>query len=109
MSIHERTDEHKGNLWESCEQTGAANRSDERSARNVSRSGSPINRPFSDGSDSRTFAEMRRTVAERCWRVSPNVPGLTLIKRTIIGLYVAGCIRTVTAQRMIDRTRSWEA
>ncbi len=107
--IHERTSEHKGNLWEKCEQTASANLSTERSAGNVSRHKTPANAAFSGHSDDRTFAQMRRTVAERSWRSSPNVPCLGLIKRTVVSLYVAGFIRTATAQRMIDATHSWEA
>ena len=60
-------------------------------------------------SGGRTFDDMRRKASERCWRMSPNVPGLSLVKRTILAAYVWGTIRTTTAQRLIDRTKSWEA
>lgn len=75
----------------------------------VSQAFIPVVRPYFGGPNGRMFDGMRRSVAERTWRITPNIPGLSLMKRTILFSYDHGLIRTVTAQRLIDRTKSWEA
>lgn len=59
--------------------------------------------------DARMFEDVRLAAGLKSFRLSPNVFGLSLIKRTILAAYAVGLIRTLTAQRLIDRTKSWEA
>ena len=55
------------------------------------------------------FADLRFKVAQTSWRSSPPIRGLTLVKRAVLVLRSQSLISTVTAQRLIDATRSWEA
>ena len=109
MLLPEHSALHKANLWKSCERMPDDPGASERSDGNCFTAYRAGFRPYFGGPNGRTFDIQRRTVAARTWRFSPNIPGLSLVKRTILAAYVWGAIRTITAQRLIDRTKSWEA
>ncbi len=75
----------------------------------VSRLKTTVSTNVSGPSDILEFDAMRRGVARRRWRFSPRIPGLSLVKNIILAAYARQWISSRMAQRMIDRTRSWEA
>lgn len=113
MVIHNRAPERKPFLWVCAELFAAKCRSSRTLAGLCFTAVSSPKTPILTGPNVReinqTFDEMRRTVSLSTWRLSPNVPGLSIVKRTILTGRSLGLIRTVTAQRLIDLTKSWEA
>lgn len=52
---------------------------------------------------------IREATDRRIWRVSPDLPGLSLLKRAVLSAYAGRVITLRFAQRLIDRCKLWEA
>lgn len=86
MVIHEQPPDHKPDLWETC--------------------GTSVDCGHPDAAG---FDAYRRETDARSWRISPAVPGLSLIKRAILKAHEHGLLSVRTTQRLIDLSQCWEA
>ena len=87
MLLHEKPPPHKSPPGKSCEYP-------------VDRCGHP---------DTAEFDSYRLSTDRKSFRISPRIPGLSLVKRAIMFAHLWHLISIRTAQRLVDLSKCWEA
>jgi hypothetical protein len=87
MLLHEKPPLHKEALWETHEQP-------------VERCGHP---------DTADFDSYRLSTDRKSFRISPCIPGLSLLKLAIVAARCRHLISVRFAQRLVDLSKCWEA
>jgi hypothetical protein len=59
--------------------------------------------------DTAEFDSYRLSTDRKSFRISPRIPGLSLVKRAIMFAQVWHLISVRTAQRLVDLSKCWEA